>query len=74
MADKEYAQGIYVKKFANQYGDWISVSIKNDKGEYDSYKFYPKKEQKSDKYIDFYGVKDYWKPTKKQDDIDEIPY
>ena len=32
MADKEYAQGIYVKKFTNQYGDWISVSIKNDKG------------------------------------------
>lgn len=79
MADKEYAQGIYIKKFTNQYGDWISVSIKNDKGGYDNYKFYPKKEQKSDKYTEFYGVVDDWKPTKSkavEEVIDEeiIPF
>lgn len=75
MADKEYAQGIFVKKFTNQYGDWISIAIKNDNGEYDRYKFYPKKEQKSDKYIDFYGVVDDWKPIKNETLGDEeIPY
>ena len=42
-----------------------------------NYKFYPKKEQKSDKYIEFYGVVSDWKPTKKQDefiDDDQIPF
>ena len=81
MSKKEYAQGIYVKKFTNQYGDWISVAIKNSNGGYDNYKFYPKKEQKSDKYIEFYGVKDDWKPSKTsakpKDEVfndEEIPY
>lgn len=78
MADKEYANGIYIKKFTNQYGDWIALTIKKDNGEYESYKFYPKKEQKSDKYVEFYGVKDNWKPTKKQSDEligeEEIPF
>ena len=64
--DKEYAQGIYIKKFTNQYGDWLSVAIKDGDG-YKNYKFYPKKEQKSDKYVDFYGVVDDWKPTKKSE-------
>lgn len=79
MTEKQYAQGIYIKKFTNQYGDWLSVSIKNDKGEYDRYKFFPKKEQKSDKYIEFYGVVDDWKPDKtesaeEQIDDSEIPF
>jgi hypothetical protein len=80
MSEKEYAQGIYVKKFTNQYGDWISVAIK-DGDSYKNYKFYPRKEQKSDKYVEFYGVKDDWKPTKtsskSKDEVineDEIPF
>lgn len=78
MAEKEYAQGIYVKKFTNKYGDWISVSIK-DGDEYKRYKFYPKKEQKSDKYVEFYGIVDDWKPEskpKQDDETDEteIPF
>lgn len=80
MAKQEYAQGIYVKKFTGKYGDWLSIAIKNDKGGYDNYKFYPKKEQKSDKYVEFYGVVDDWKPTGKDepivkfDDSEEIPF
>lgn len=80
MSEKNYAQGIYIKKFTGEYGDWLSVAIKNSKGGYDNYKFYPKKEQKSDKYIEFYGLVDDWKPTKKDEDIvkfddtEEIPF
>lgn len=78
--DKQFVNGIYVKKFTNQYGDWISLAIKKDNGEYNRYKFFPKKEQKNDKYIEFYGVVDEWKPNKTNDtaiddvDMDEIPY
>ena len=60
--EKQYANGIYIKKFTGQYGDWLSVAIKKPDGGYDNYKFYPKKEQKSDKYVEFYGVVDTWKP------------
>lgn len=78
MTVKEYAQGIYIKKFEGKYGDWLSVTIK-DGDEYKRYKFYPKKEQKSDKYIEFYGLVDDWKPDgkSKQDDElgnEEIPF
>lgn len=71
MANKEYAKGIYVKKFTNQYGDWISVSIKNGDN-YDRYKFYPCKDQKSDKYVEFYGVVDDWKPENNKSQKDMI--
>ena len=81
MSDKEYAKGIYIKKFEGKYGDWLSVAIKDGDG-YKRYKFYPKKEQKSDKYIEFYGVVDDWSPDKKASDeymgdelgADEIPF
>ena len=70
MSEKEYAKGIYIKKFTNQYGDWLSVSIKEGET-YKNYKFYPKKEQKNDKYIEFYGVVDDWKPDKKEEKTEE---
>lgn len=77
--EKQYAKGIYIKKFTNQYGDWLSVAIKKPDGTYDNYKFYPKKEQKNDKYIEFYGVVDDYKPEKKDENIvkfgeQEIPF
>lgn len=78
--EKQYAKGIYIKKFNNQYGDWLSVAIKKDDGTYDNYKFYQKKEQKNDKYIEYYGVVDDWKPEQdnivkfKQPEVDEIPF
>jgi hypothetical protein len=68
MSEKEYAKGIYIKKFTGKYGDWLSVSIKEGET-YKNYKFYPKKEQKSDKYIEFYGVVDTWKPDNKDGSI-----
>lgn len=77
---KQYAKGIYIKKFQGQYGEWLSVSIKTGDEQYDRYKFYPCREQKNDKYIEFYGVVDDWKPTQKQDenivnfDDEEIPF
>lgn len=78
MSEKEYAKGIYVKKFNGQYGEWLSVSIKVGENEYKNFKFYPKREQKNDKYIEFYGVVDDWKPQKQEQetiiDEDEIPF
>lgn len=66
MTEKEFAKGIYIKKFTNQYGDWLFVSIKRADGGYDNYKFYPKKEQKNDNFIDFYGVVDCYNPQAKE--------
>lgn len=79
---KEFANGIFVKKFQGKYGDIIAISIKKPDGTYDNYKFYPKKEQKNDKYVDFYGVVDTWQPKKEEEnitnadkiDVDEIPF
>lgn len=66
---KEYAKGIYIKKLEGKYGEWLSVSIKKADGSYDNYKFYPKKEQKSDKYTEFYGVFDNnFKSEKKEEE------
>ena len=67
MTEKQYAQGIYIKKFNVQYGEWLAVSIK-DGETYKNYKFYPKKEQKNEKYIEFYGVVSDWQPEKKEDE------
>lgn len=77
MTEKQFAKGIFIKKFNGAYGEWLSVSIKVGENEYKNYKFYPRKEQKTDKYVEFYGVVDDWKPTKqtKEEIIDdEIPF
>lgn len=60
-ADREFAQGIYIKRMENEKVDLISVVIKNDDGGYDKYVFYPKKEQKDERYIEYYGLVDNYK-------------
>lgn len=71
MANKEYAKGIYIKKFEGKFGEWLAVSIKTGDKQYVNYKFYPCREQKTDKYVEFYGVVDTWKPenNKSQKDV-----
>ena len=69
MDKKEFVNGIYVKKFPSQYGDMIAISIKNEDGTYSNYKFFQKREQKNEKYTEYYGVVDNWKPEKKEEDI-----
>lgn len=75
MAEKQYSKGIYIKKFEGKFGEWLAVSIKNG-DTYDRYKFYPSKTQKSDKYVEFYGVVDEWQPetqkSQKEMVIDEF--
>lgn len=56
--EKEFAQGIYIKRMENEKVDLISVVIRNEEGGYDKYVFYPKKEQKDDRYIEYYGLVD----------------
>lgn len=80
MANKQYAKGIYIKKFDGKFGEWLSVSIKNGET-YDRYKFYPCREQKNDKYTEFYGVVDDWQPEQSQTELvkdtflgEEIPF
>lgn len=80
----EFANNIWVKKFPSKtMGDWISVSIKKENGEYHSYKFFPQKQQKKPNvYTEYYGVVDDWKPVKKEENItnaeqigdDSIPF
>ena len=74
--NKEYAKGIYIKKFNGQYGEWLSVSVRVGDNEYKRYKFYPKKEQKSDKYVEFYGIVDNWQPQQQSliGDDEDIPF
>lgn len=55
MADKKYAQGIYIKKKMGKYGEYLNVSIKTEDG-YKNYNFFPKKEQKDDSYVEYYGL------------------
>lgn len=60
--DKEFAKGIYIKRMENEKVDLISVVIKRpDESGYDKYVFYPKKEQKDDRYIEYYGLVDNYK-------------
>ena len=57
--EKEFAQGIYIKRMENEKVDLISVVIRRpDESGYDKYVFYPKKEQKDDRYIEYYGLVD----------------
>ena len=69
---KEYAKGIFIKKFEGKFGEWLSVSIKKGDKEYDRYKFYPCREQKNDKYVEFYGVVDTWQPENQKSQKDVI--
>ncbi len=63
--EKQFANGIFVKRKETARGDLILISIRRPEGGYDKYVFYPKKEQKDDRYIEYYGFVDNYKGEQK---------
>lgn len=61
-ADVEFANGIYIKRYENERGGFITLAIRDEDGEYKNYTFYPKKNQEDpDRYIDYYGIVNNYK-------------
>lgn len=62
MQDRQFANGIYVKRKESANVDLISIAIRRPDGNgYDKYVFYPKKNQRDDRYIEYYGYVDNYK-------------
>lgn len=63
--DVEFANGIYIKRYENEKGGFITLAIRDENGEFKNYTFYPKKNQEDERYVDYYGiVNNFGKETK----------